>query len=248
MAAPMRTALDWTRTRLLPALLTALGVTMIAAGLLTYGAAEGRPAAVASPSISPGIGGPATPLPAATASPEPAPTPPASSGPTSPSPASTPSDRVATRVVIPALGIDLPVIKPPGGAETYPLCDVAMYIQELSQPGLPGATYLYAHARTGMFLPLLEESRVDDGARMIGMLVQVYTSDDRLFLYEITEVRPHQLTLDDALAARQPELWLQTSEGPKGTPEKLQVVAKPLSDGPADPAEAHPAPKPVVCG
>jgi hypothetical protein len=123
-----------------------------------------------------------------------------------------------------------------------------MYIQELSQPGLPGATYLYAHARKGMFLPLLEQSRVDDGARMIGMLVQVYTSDDRLFLYEITEVRRHQLTLDDALAARESELWLQTSEGPKGTPEKLQVVTKSLGDGPADPVVAHPETRPVVCG
>jgi hypothetical protein len=89
---------------------------------------------------------------------------------------------------------------------------------------------------------------VNDGAAMIGMLVQVYTSDDRLYLYEITQVRRHALTLDDALAAKTPQLWLQTSEGPKGTPQKLQVVAMPLSDGPADHAAAHPTPHPVVCG
>jgi len=246
MATPMRAALDRIRTRLLPALLAALGVTLIAAGLMTYGADEVGPVAVASPSISPDAGASSTPVPTATVSPTPGS--PAPSAVASPSPTPAPSDRVATRVVVPALGIDLPVVRPPGGADAYPLCDVAMYIQELSQPGLTGATYLYAHARTGMFLPLLEESRVDDGARMIGMLVQVYTSDDRMFLYEITEVRPHQLTLDDALAARTSELWLQTSEGPKGTPEKLQVVALPLGEGPADPIEANPVPKPVACG
>jgi hypothetical protein len=242
----MRTALDRIRTRLLPALLTAVGVTLIAAGLISYGAVEAGPVAVASPSVSPDAGASSTPVPTASVTPEPDSPAPTATIPPSPTPV--PSDRVATRVVVPALGIDLPVVKPPGGAEAYPLCDVAMYIQELSQPGLAGATYLYAHARTGMFLPFLEESREDDGARMIGMLVQVYTSDDRLFLYEITDARRHQLTLDDALAARESELWLQTSEGPKGTPEKLQVVAMPLGDGPADPIEAHPEPRPVVCG
>jgi len=116
------------------------------------------------------------------------------------------------------------------------------------QPGQGRATYLYAHARTGMFLPILDASKVDDGAAMIGMLVQVYTSDDQLFLYEITEVRRHQTTLDDAASATTEQLWLQTSEGPRGTPGKTQVIAMPLSSGPADPADAHPVPKPVVCG
>jgi hypothetical protein len=125
---------------------------------------------------------------------------------------------------------------------------VAMYIQSLSQPGLPGATYLYAHAREGMFLPMLKASLVNNGKAMIGMLVQVYTSDNRYYLYEISEVRRHETTLADAIAATDQQLWLQTSEGPHGTPGKLQVIALPLSNGPADPAEAHPTPHPVVCG
>ncbi|MER3418827.1 MAG: hypothetical protein C4343_07015 [Chloroflexota bacterium] len=154
---------------------------------------------------------------------------------------------MATRVVIPALKIDLPVVKPPGGSDTFPLCNVAMYIQELSQPGNPGATYLYAHARVGMFLPLLDESKRNNGARMIGMLVEVYTSDDQLFLYEITEVRRHQTSLAAAFAVRDEELWLQTSEGPRGTIEKLQVIAHPIGSMPADHAQAHPTPKPLVC-
>ena len=59
----------------------------------------------------------------------------------------------------------------------------------------PWTTYLYAHARDGMFLPLLLQSRIDNGSAMLGMLVQVYTSDDQLFLYEITRVLRHQSEL-----------------------------------------------------
>ena len=146
-----------------------------------------------------------------------------------------------------ALDIDLPVVKPPA-VDAYPLCDVAEYIQQLGQPGEGRATYLYAHARTGMFLPILDASLVQNGKSMLGMVVEVWTSDDQRFLYEITEVRRHQLDLDDALAARTEELWLQTSEGPKGTPGKTQVLALPISQEAADHADAHPKPKPVVCG
>jgi hypothetical protein len=238
------------RTRFVPALLTAAGVTMVAAGLLSYTdpVDAGRPSTAPQPTVAaasqfPSAGPSASPLASAAPSPSPSAEP-------SPSPSAPPADRVTTRVVVPALRIDLPVIKPPGGSNTYPVCDVAMYTKELSQPGLGGQTYIYAHARTGMFLPLLEESQVNRGRRMIGMLVQVYTSDDQIFLYEIVKVRPKVLksvAYDDVFAATTEQLWLQTSEGPRGTPTVLQVVAKPLDSGPADHAEAHPKPRPVVC-
>jgi hypothetical protein len=123
-----------------------------------------------------------------------------------------------------------------------------MYIEQLGQPGQQRATYLYAHAREGMFLPLLTQSETEDGAGMLGMLVQVWTSDDQLFLYEIAEVRRHATDLDDAVSADRDQLWLQTSEGPKGTVPKLQVVAEPRSNGPApNPADAHPVASPVAC-
>ncbi len=229
------------RTRLLPALLTALGVAFLTAGLLTYTApVEAGPEPPQSPTI---VTLPPTPAPSATPRPsvDPSFVPSASPVPT------IPSDRAATRVVIAALGIDLPVIRPPSDS-AYPLCDVAMYIKDLAQPGSGRATYLYAHAREGMFLPLLESSLVKNGAGMLGMIVEVYTSDDQLFLYEISEVRRHQLDLDDAVAATTEQVWLQTSEGPKGTRPKLQVVARFLSTGPADHEAAHPVPAPSVCG
>lgn len=154
---------------------------------------------------------------------------------------------MATRVVIRDLGIDLPVIDQPD-AYDYPLCDVAMYLRDLGQPGFGGATYLYAHARTGMFLPILTASKIENGARMLGLTVEVYTSDDQRFVYQITEVRRHQLYLDDAVAATTEQVWLQTSEGPKGTRPKTQVVAQFVSSGPADHEAAHPVAKPRVCG
>lgn len=158
-----------------------------------------------------------------------------------------PADRVATRVVISDLDIDLPVIDQPD-AYDYPLCDVAMYLRDLGQPGFGGATYLYAHARTGMFLPILTASKISNGAKMLGMMVEVYTSDDQLFMYQITEVRRHQLDLDGAVAATTEQVWLQTSEGPKGTRPKTQVVAQFVSSGPADHQAAHPVARPEVCG
>jgi len=229
------------RARLLPAVLTALGVAFLTGGLLSYTApVEAGPEPTRVPTI---VTLPPTAEPPATPSPSPGP----DSTPAVTPAATIPADRVTTRVVISALGIDLPVVRPASNAD-YPLCDVAMYIQELGQPGFGRATYLYAHAREGMFLPLLEASQVDDGAGMLGMIVEAYTSDDQLFLYEISEVRRHQLDLDDAIAANTEQLWLQTSEGPKGTRPKTQVVARFLSTGPADHGAAHPVPSPRVCG
>ncbi len=152
---------------------------------------------------------------------------------------------VATRVAIPALGIDLPVIKAPAG---YPLCNVAMYIRELSQPREAGVTLIYAHARKGMFLPLLDRSRINDGASMIGMRVEVWTSDDLLSTYQIVRVRRHVTTLDGVFGITGEQLWLQTSEGPRGTTQKLIVVAKRLGSVASSHAAAHPAAHPVVCG
>ena len=231
------------RNRLVPALLTATGVSLIGAGLLSYtGSAIAGP--LPSASVRPSASATTTPSPAlptfAPPSDSPAPS-------TSPTPV---ADRVATRVVVAALGIDLPVIRPTGGPDAYPACDVAMYIQELHQPGQGRATYLYAHARDGMFGPIYERAilkRSGGPSSMLGMLVEVYTSDDKVFTYQVTEVRLDQRTLTDAVNATSEQLWLQTSEGPRGTPGKTQLLAEPLTVGDADHAAAHPVPRPVNC-
>lgn len=244
---------DSIRTRFLPALLTGLGGVFLMAGLLTYtnpvtaSVPSSDPTIAVAPSESvplltfPPTSPPATPSATPTGTPTARPT-------DTPPPSATTKNHVATRVVVAALGIDLPVVKPPADS-AYPYCNVAMYFQgsPWAQPGQPGPTYIYAHARTGMFLPLLDASKVNNGAKMIGMLVQVYTSDDQLYLYSISDVRRHVVSLDKALAETDETLWLQTSEG-FHIPQKLQVVATPLSSGPADHADAHPTPHPVVCG
>ena len=220
-------------SRLLVAVLIALGVAFLTAGLISLtGPVE------ADPGGTPGTTGAVASSPSA---------PPSASATGDPGP-SVPAERVATRVRVAALGIDLPVIAQPD--PTVVPCGVAMYLGEMRQPGADRATYLYAHAQRGMFLPILDASKVNNGFRMIGMIVEVYTSDDKLFLYEITEVRRHvpfDTGLDDALAATTDELWLQTSEGIGTRFPKLQIVGKPLSNGPADPAKAHPSPKPRAC-
>jgi hypothetical protein len=83
---------------------------------------------------------------------------------------------------------------------------------------------------------------------MIGMVIQVYTSDDLVYWFEVKQVLLHQLKLDRALNAKTDELWLQTSEGPKGTPGKTQLRAEPIAVLPADHKDAHPKPRPVNCG
>ena len=235
------------RGRLLPALLTALGVALLTAGLLSYTSpVEAGPRGSEAPTI---VTLPPTAEPSASPSREPNATPfvAPTTSPTAGGTPGLPSEVVATRVVVGELGIDLPIVKPASNS-AYPLCDVAMYIQELGQPGSGRATYLYAHAREGMFLPILDMSKVANGAGMLGMIVQVYTSDDRVYLYEISEVRRHQLDLDDAIAASTEQVWLQTSEGPKGTRPKTQVVARFLSSGAADHGAANPVAAPRVCG
>jgi hypothetical protein len=151
---------------------------------------------------------------------------------------------VATRIAIPGLGIDLPIVRPGDG---YPWCNVAMYIKELSQPREAGVTLIYAHARKGMFLPLLERSRINNGASLIGATIKVWTSNDLVSTYRVTRVRRHVTSLDGVFSIGPEQLWVQTSEGPRGTIAKLIVVAKRVRYAAADHEAAHPTPHPVAC-
>lgn len=212
------------RTRLVPALLASTAITLIVAGLLTYTQppAAGPRGAVAGDSSAPLITFPPLDPSKPSASPDP--------------------KRVATRVRIAELGIDLPVVKATPG---YPPCDVALSMTAtgLSQPGLGHATYLYAHARPGMFLPLLETPE----ARQRGLRVEVWTSDDFRYVYQVVDVRRAQQDLTAAQAADHEQLWLQTSEGPNASYGKTQVVAEFVSKEAASHAAAHPKARPKVC-
>ena len=226
--------LDMVRGRVLPSLLTAAGVTLVVAGLMSYtNPAEAgptpTPSAVARASAAPSAATP-TATPNASASP------------------AFPAGRLATRIQIPQMRIDLPVIKQPDAA--YPSCNVAMYHEAFGPPGDPRGTYIYAHARKGMFLPLLDASKKSNGAAMLNMIVDVYTSDDMLFLYQVIEVRRHvpaSFNLTKLFDEGANLLWIQTSEGPNHTYPKLMLKATLLSSGPADHAAANPTAHPVNC-
>ena len=155
-----------------------------------------------------------------------------------------PTNRVATRVVVPDLGIDMPVTHQRG---SYPSCDVAMYLPRLDQPGEGGPVYLYAHARRGMFLELLEQSQRRNGDAMLGMEVHVYTGDNVRFRYKINRVRRHARDFGPVFAARGETVWLQTSEGPNASYPKLQVAGKLVGRKQVSHAEAHPKPHPRSC-
>ncbi len=273
----MKSIIHLVGARLVPAFLTAAGVVLVAAGLLSYadptvagpGPAQSDQAVseTLSPSDEPSVGL-LSPSPDPSGSAEPSPTPngtvPAS---IVPDPTTMPDRALATRVVIPALNIDLPVVK---GTDKYPYCNVAMFLwtgktvndaagDAFGQPGEGRATYLYAHARDGMFGPIYQLAIQNRNAKkMLGMVVQVYTSDFKLRLYEIREYRLHVTNLDGPQGATKEELWLQTSEGPclehngkgectKSLP-KTQLIADLISVSDADPRDAVPKAKPVTCG
>ncbi len=200
-----------------------------------------------APSVSPGPSSPwpsPPPDPSVSASPAPSVSPIASP---SASPKPFHGRPLATRIVIARLGIDLAVVKAPSG---YPYCNVAMYFgKPFGQPGEKRATYIFAHARDGMFGPIYQLVMFRRTPNvMVGMLVNVYTSDDKIHTYRIARVLPHQLSLNQPLAVRRDQLWLQTSEGPHGTPGKTMLYANPVSVTTADHAAAHPKPHIVRCG
>lgn len=222
-----------------PALLAGAGVFLVVAGLFYYLQPASADLADATPTPSIQSAAPYSLPPLASLS---------------PSAGTSVSAAIATRVRIPALAIDLPVVAPPPNEE-FPLCNAAEYAildKPMAFPGLPQATYIYAHARTaGMFLPLLTQAKINNGAAMIGMWVEVYTADNQRHVYQITQVIRHvpnaSSAFDGALAATSDQLWLQTSEGTIHDPFKMQVVADPVGVLAASPADAHPTGHGNVC-
>ena len=150
----------------------------------------------------------------------------------------------ASRVVIPRYDIDLAVVRGPNG---YPYCNVAMYMRSLYQPTEPGVSFIYAHARTGMFLPLLNASKRRDGRAMLGKAVYVYTTDSVRHTYKITKVRRHVRDIGSSLKITDERLWLQTSEGPNSRYPKLIIVAERVDSSSVSYAAAHPKANPKRC-
>jgi hypothetical protein len=150
----------------------------------------------------------------------------------------------ATRVAVSGIGIDLPVIR---GTSSYPKCKVAKYLARVAQPREPGITFIYAHARPGMFLPLLTSWRNNRGSSLIGRTVRVWTSDSYVSYYRIDRVRVSSNAMAGVTSLTRERLWLQTSTGPNTSYPKLIVEAYRYKTLKTTYAASHPTPHPVSC-
>jgi hypothetical protein len=115
-------------------------------------------------------------------------------------------------------------------------------------PGAGGVTYIYAHAREGMFLPILRGSQKTGGRALLGQTVWVWTARNHLYKYRIVRVRRFQHSLDWAYDLPPNSLVLQTSETPYRDGTKVMLVARQVGDPvKATLAESRPTPRPVAC-
>ncbi len=128
------------------------------------------------------------------------------------------------RVRIPRLGIDLPIAEgdlqrdavrqqtPEGFAFHYPGTGV---------PGDPVNCYLYAHARTGMFLELWNARAGDE--------VIITTPHGQTLRYVVAQIHPRVTPQDTSWVRATPpgRLTLQTSTGPNPQDPRFVVVALP---------------------
>jgi hypothetical protein len=164
-----------------------------------------------------------------------------------PAPTSTPVTHTVTRIVFTRARVDLPVITAPTN-EKFPYCDVAERMAYYSTPGAGGVTYLYAHATHYMFGGLLAASWQPD-SYLMGQQIQIYTSDDLVYTYAVTEIDRHQPYNSFAAANNMvgEALILQACENNDATGPKLIVVARPVSVAAASHATAHPPTVPRVC-
>jgi sortase (surface protein transpeptidase) len=193
-------------TPALSVLALCLGLVLIVGGL--------RPAT--SPSPTPSA------VAAVTASPLASPT----TGSSSASPTATPAPTIPPgyRIKIARLAIDLPIAEGDIERDTVLLQtpdNFAFHFPGTAIPGDGGNSYIYAHARRGMFLSLWS-ARVGDE-------VTIVTSDGRERRYVVSEVHPRVEPTDVSWA--QPttteRLTLQTSTGPNPGDPRFVVIALP---------------------
>jgi hypothetical protein len=128
------------------------------------------------------------------------------------------------RVKLRRLGIDLPiregVLQRDVEQQQTPE-DFAFHLPGTAIPGQIGNTYLYAHARRGMFLSLWNAE--------VGDIVEISAPDGRVLTYVVSEVRPKVAPTDVSVAQPTPDerLTLQTSTGPSPEDPRFVVIALP---------------------
>jgi sortase family protein len=191
-------------------LLLAVGIALVAGSALPRAgsvAPLARPSASASATVVPISSGTVTP---AAASLTPAPT-------MGPIPD-------GYRIQMPRLGIDLPIAEGDlvrDSIEQQTPENFAFHFPGTAIPGVVGNSYLYAHARRGMFLALW--------SARVGDQVTITTPAGAALKFVVTEVHPRVPPADTSWLqpAGDERLTLQTSTGPNPTDPRFVVIAAP---------------------
>jgi LPXTG-site transpeptidase (sortase) family protein len=169
---------------------------------------------------------PAAVLPAAVVAATTSPTPSQASSAVVSIPTATPTPAIPDgyRIKIARLAIDLPIVE--GDLERDAVRqetpeNVALHLPGTAIPGDGSNTYLYAHARRGMFLTLWSAREGDE--------VVIVTPSGRELRYVVSEVHPRVDPTDISWVARTAgeRLTLQTSTGPNPGDPRFVVVALP---------------------
>lgn len=198
--------------------LAALAILLVIAG--GCGSASPTPAPIPPPTESPALGPSFTPSapPSIAPSESPASDQSPSAGPGAQSPPAGPGV-VATRIAIPALGIDMPIYQ--GDGVTAKLGKVAHYPTS-AWPRAGSLIYLYAHAREGNFLALWKAK--------VGEQVRLRLADGSSATYVIfridTKVRWNDLSWLDPTPTE--VLRLQTCNSYQETAPRFIVEARPI--------------------
>ncbi len=148
----------------------------------------------------------------------------ATASPAPPAPTPLPPIPLGYRIQIPRLGIDLAILEGDIERDTVQLQTPESYAFHLPGTAIPGTganSYLYAHARRGMFLSLWDAK--------IGDVVWISTPDGRALKYVVSEVHsrvpPEEVVW--ATPSAPDRLTLQTSTGPNPSDPRFVVVALP---------------------
>jgi sortase (surface protein transpeptidase) len=205
--------------------LAAVFVLVVGAGCTGSAPIAAAPTNLPIPTISVQSIAPQPALP--TAEPSPSPTPEPSPSPTvavlsAVAPPQLQAPAVLYRVAIARLGIDLPIAEGDLGRDVERAQTPEHYAFHLPGTSLfgPGNTYIYAHARVGMFLSLWNV-RVGD--------VVVIQTPNGPREYLVAEIHPRVPPTEVSWAQQTQDtrLTLQTSTGPNGSDPRFVVVARP---------------------
>ena len=170
---------------------------------------------------------PASVLPPAVAAVTPSPSPSQTGSPVASVPAVTPAPAIPDgyRIKIARLEIDLPIAE--GDIERDAVRgetpeNLALHLPGSAIPGDGSNTYIYAHARRGMFLSLWNAREGDE--------ILIVTPDGRVLRYVVSEVHPRVDPTDISWVAHTAleRLTLQTSTGPNPGDPRFVVVALPV--------------------